>query len=277
MIKDLLVPIVGPEDGDAPLAAAMVIANAYAAHLAAVLPAPMLSAAQTPWGITSPGLMESLLQEEERASRQKVATLRERLRDHAHSWDVRIDTTRLQTAPSAMATQARHTDLSLIRSLIGDESDDIQRALFSTLLFESGRPVLVVPARQDVRAPIQKVMAAWKNTREATRALHDAVTLFAPTSMEILVIDPLSGEDCEEDPGAWIAAHFAKHVPNVNVTIRRSGTMSVTTTLLLHAAECGADLIVAGGYGHSRLREWVLGGTTRELLHQLDTPVLFAH
>jgi nucleotide-binding universal stress UspA family protein len=277
MIKDLLVPIVGPEGDDAPIAASMAIANAYSAHLAAVLPAPMLSAAQTPWGITSPSLVESLLQEEERASRQKVAALRERLREHAHSWDVRIETSRLQTAPSAMATQARHTDLSIIRSLIGNDTDDLQRTLFSTLLFESGRPVLVVPARQEVRAPIQKIMAAWKNTREATRALHDAVTLFAPSSMEILVVDPPSEEDGEADPGAWIATHFAKHVANINVTIRRSGTMSVATTALLHAAECGADLIVAGGYGHTRLREWVLGGTTRELLRQLDTPVLFAH
>jgi nucleotide-binding universal stress UspA family protein len=276
MVKDLSVPIVGPGD-DAPLAPAMAIANAYAAHLAAVLPAPMLGAARAARSVVSPGLLEALLLEEEQASRLQLEILRERLREHTHSWDVRVETTRLQAASSLVTTQARHADLSILRSPTGDDTDDVQRTLFSTLLLESGRPVLVVPAGREVRSPFRTLVAAWKNSREATRALHDAVALFAPSSVEILVVDPARGNGDEEDPGAWIATHLAKHVPSVNVAIRTSGTMSIATTILLHAAELEADLVVAGGYGHGRLREWVLGGTTRDLLHQLHTPVLFSH
>jgi nucleotide-binding universal stress UspA family protein len=63
----------------------------------------------------------------------------------------------------------------------------------------------------------------------------------------------------------------------VDVVMRRSDTKSIATTVRLHATEEGADLVVAGGYGHSRLREWVLGGTTRELLQHVDLPILFSH
>ena len=276
MIKDLLVPIIRPGGETDPLSVAIAIADAYAAHIAAVLPAPMLSAAQTPWGVTSPSLVQSLLEDEERAMRQRVAALREYLDAHARSWDVRTHSNRLQTSPAAMAMQARYADLSVMRLPADDVADDEQRGLFSALLFESGRPVLVVPTNRHVAAPFRNIVLAWKDTREAARALHDTLALFSPASMDILMVDP-DVDEREEDPGAGIAAHVAKHVPDVSVAIRKSGTLSITTTILLHAAERGADLVVAGGYGHSRLREWVLGGTTHELLRRLDTPVLFSH
>jgi nucleotide-binding universal stress UspA family protein len=122
------------------------------------------------------------------------------------------------------------------------------------------------------------VLLAWKPTRESARAIHDAIALFEPADIEVLVVDPEIGDFSHGDePGADIAAHLAEHGLRVNVTRRPSGTMSVATTILLHAAESGADLIVAGGYGHARMREWVLGGATRELLEGLDVPVLFSH
>lgn len=251
------------------------IANAYAAHFVGVVPAPFLSASQTPWGITSPSLVEALIEEQTRRTRAQVAALRDRLLQRVPSWDVRTETSRLQTPAAAIAIQARHADLSVMRAPGGGEAGEIEAAMFHALLFESGRPVLVVPSGRDIAAPFRNILAAWKSTKEATRALHDAVALFAPDAVQILVVD--HPDEGAEEPGASIAAHLARHGQKVEVATRKPGTMSIATTVMLHAAEHDADLVIAGGYGHSRLREWVLGGTTRELLRQLEVPVLFSH
>jgi nucleotide-binding universal stress UspA family protein len=79
------------------------------------------------------------------------------------------------------------------------------------------------------------------------------------------------------EPGADIATHLARHGLRVNLVNLRSDGLPVATVLLRHAAASEAQLLVAGGYGHSRLREWVLGGTTRELLAALHLPILFSH
>ena len=92
------------------------------------------------------------------------------------------------------------------------------------------------------------------------------------------MIDPAVGESAHGgEPGADIAAHLARHGLRVEVTVRPSMNFSVAYALLDHARTVGADLLVAGGYGHSRLREAVLGGSTRELLETAHLPVLFSH
>ncbi|NUS61368.1 MAG: universal stress protein, partial [Lysobacter sp.] len=97
---------------------------------------------------------------------------------------------------------------------------------------------------------------------------------FAPKQIEVVVIDEGNGGD--PDRGADIATHLAHHDVVVTKTIAPAASKSVATALLLHAAASGADALVVGGYGHSRLREWVLGGATRDLLEQLELPVLFS-
>lgn len=138
---------------------------------------------------------------------------------------------------------------------------------------------MVVPPHHPIELPIRHVVVAWKPSRESTRALHDALTLLAgATSIDVVTVDPeVSDEAHGEDPGVDIATHLARHDLQVNVVnLPRSG-QTVATTLLRHAAATEAQLLVAGGYGHSRLREWVLGGTTRELLQAIHLPILFAH
>lgn len=276
MLRDLLVPIFGSDADAASVAAGIALANAYAAHFVGVMPAPCLTASQAPWGMTSPGLIDALIEEQTHTTRAHLGALRERLLlQRVESWDVRTETSRLAVPGAAAAMQARHADLSVMRAPGPGEPDDREAEMFHALLFESGRPVLVVPARGDITAPFRKVVAAWKNTKEATRALHDAVTLFAPNAIEVLVVD--HPDESAEAPGASMAAHLARYGAHVEVAMRRSNTKSIATTVLLQAAEQGADLVVAGGYGHSRVREWVLGGTTRDLLRHVDIPILFSH
>jgi nucleotide-binding universal stress UspA family protein len=127
--------------------------------------------------------------------------------------------------------------------------------------------------------PPQRIVAAWKPTSEAARAFHDALPFFLGAEMvDILVIDPVIGERGHgEQPGADIAMHLTRHGVRVNVVVAPAGGDSVSGAINRHAAARGADMIVAGGYGHSRFREWALGGATRELLESATLPILFSH
>jgi nucleotide-binding universal stress UspA family protein len=280
MIQDLLLPITDTSGDPNAVSAAIALAAAYGAHLSVVQPVSLPLSVASPWGIT-PDFMQGEIYEELRAGAAgKAAKLRVQLEKEGISWEVRVDEALLVDPPRAMARQARYADLSVMTApKQGADDRAVARAFFSSVLFESGRPVLVIPPHHPVELPFRHVVVAWKPSREATRALHDALTLLArATSIDVVTVDPeVSDRQHGEDPGVDIATHLARHDLQVNVVnLPRSG-QTVATTLLRHAAATEAQLLVAGGYGHSRLREWVLGGSTRELLQATHLPILFSH
>jgi nucleotide-binding universal stress UspA family protein len=150
---------------------------------------------------------------------------------------------------------------------------------FSSLLFESGRPVLVVPPQCSMATPPHRIAVAWSPSREATRALHDAMPLLLKAdAVDIVAVDPVAGElEHGEQPGADIATHLARHGVKVNVVVLGADDQPVGSVLLDHAYRTRADLLVTGGYGHSRAKEWALGGVTRELLLFAPIPVFYSH
>jgi len=280
MIHDLMLPITGTAGDENAVTAAVSLAANYGAHLSVVqsilLPLPVPG----PWGIT-PNLMLSEMYADLNAEADKQAIrLRNRLGKESVSWEVRADETKFLDPPRAMALQARYADLSVLTAPTGSANDAARvRAFFSALLFESGRPVLAIPPHHTAELPLRHVVVAWMPCREAARALHDALPLMTgATSIDVVTIDPAVGDTNHgADPGVDIATHLARHGLAVNVVNRPRNDQTVATALLRHAAESGAQLLVAGGYGHSRLREWVLGGTTRELLQAMHLPILFSH
>lgn len=280
MIHDLMLPITGAAGDDNAVAAAVSLAANYGAHVSVVQSIILPLSIPGPWGIT-PDLMLSEMYAELSAEAAKQAVrLRNRLDKESVSWEVRVDETKFVDPPRAMALQARYADLSVMTAPTRGADDAARvRAFFSALLFESGRPVLVIPPHYPAELPLRHVVVAWKPCREASRALHDALPLLAgATSIDVITVDPVIGEmQHGADPGVDIATHLARHGLTVNVVNRPRGNQAVATALLRHAAESGAQLLIAGGYGHSRLREWVLGGTTRELLQAIHLPILFSH
>ncbi len=276
MLKDLFFPVTGAASDDAALAVAEQLAKRHRARLIVSVPAAVPTALAAPWGFAPGPVLAEVLEEVEIRAVGRADALRQRLANSEATVEVRVDRTRLFDPPEALTIQSRYADLSVLAQPRGDEAS-IAHAFFNAFLFQSGRPVLVVPPRP-LPGPFDKVLIAWKPTRECARAVHELLALFAPREAEILVVDAEIGDlGHGDEPGADIAAHLVRHGLKVNVARRRSGTMSVATTVLLHASESSADLVVAGGYGHARMREWVLGGATREILSALEIPVLFSH
>lgn len=153
-------------------------------------------------------------------------------------------------------------------------SDGIE--VVESVLFESGHPVIVVPY---IGAPqeIGTVLIAWDGGQPAARAVSDALPVLAlARKVEIVSF----GDDRELHPhlsGQDLARHLARHDIQAEARIILGDSVDIADMLLSHAADRGVDMIVMGGYGHSRLRQIVLGGTTRDILRSMTVPVIMSH
>jgi nucleotide-binding universal stress UspA family protein len=149
--------------------------------------------------------------------------------------------------------------------------------LIEGALFGSGRPVIVVPYIQKQGLTLDRVVACWDGSRPAARAIGDAIPfLTRAKNVEILVV---TGERDKsgEITGANMSRHLARHGVTVEIKRLAAGNTDVQAAILAHAADSGADFMVLGGYGHSRLREFILGGVTRSILASMPVPVLMSH
>ena len=159
-------------------------------------------------------------------------------------------------------------------SSAGMETDFTER-----LIMESGRPVLVIPAFGDFAEIGNEVLVAWNGTKEAARAVFDALPLMADAkNVAIAWVDPKDDlERGEVLPGTELAVSLARHDLNVVTKALPTDGLPVGDALLNQANESGADLLVMGAYGHSRIREFVFGGATRSILETMTLPVLMSH
>jgi nucleotide-binding universal stress UspA family protein len=170
---------------------------------------------------------------------------------------------------------ARRFDLAVVGQAHpeGGASDEI---MIEGTLFESGRPVIVVPYIQQQGMKLDRVLACWDGGRTAARAIADAMPLLERAgAVDIIIV--AEERKREEVAGANMNAHLARHGVTATVKHIAKGDIGIDDAILDYAADNGADLIVMGGYGHSRLREFVLGGVTRGLLASMTVPVLMSH
>lgn len=177
-----------------------------------------------------------------------------------------------------VARQGRHADLVVVGQPPA-EGDAATAEVLGAALFNTGRPVLVVPSRGRFERPFEHVLVGWNGSREAARATHDALPLMARArAVTVYCANPGMGFAGQRElPGSEIAAHLARHGLNVEVEHASEPSMQDGEMLLARAVETGADLLVIGGYGHARWREALFGGVTRHLLDRATVPVLMAH
>jgi nucleotide-binding universal stress UspA family protein len=184
-------------------------------------------------------------------------------------------------AETGLVLQARYTDL-LVVSQSDPELDgpDWLRSLPEHLALHSGRPVLLVPYAGRRERIDQHALVAWDGSRAATRAITDALPLLRQSRRVTLAVfnaDSQHGAHGEQ-PGADIALYLARHGVQVEVAQQHTPAgLDIGNALLSLAADCDADLLVMGAYGHQRWREIVLGGVTRRVLQSMTLPVLMAH
>jgi len=180
-------------------------------------------------------------------------------------------------AVDALALNARYADLVVAGQSKEDEESGVTVAFVPQMLLSVGRPVLMVPYVGTYRAPQKRILVAWNGSREATRAVTDALPLLERAAeVDIVVFNPTRHAHGDV-PGADIALYLARHGVNARVSQEKANDIDVGNLLLSRAADLDANLIVMGAYGHSRVAELVLGGVTRTLLESMTVPVLMSH
>jgi len=188
----------------------------------------------------------------------------------------------VQSSSSEIAEDViRHgmaADMIVVPQSRREEGDGIGEDFAEQVVMESGRPVLVIPSYGEFSNFGKSILVAWNGTREAARAVFDARPLMAGADkVDISWLDPdRTGKDMDL-PGAELAAVLARHDLNVVVEAVPTGGLPAGEALLSHAADIGADMLVMGAYGHSRLREFIFGGATRTILGSMTIPVLMSH
>ena len=182
-------------------------------------------------------------------------------------------------ALDAVALQARYADLVVIGQQNAEWPSGVRRDFERSVPLAVGRPVLVVPYAFERRPIGHQVLVAWNASREAARAVMDALPLLERAShVHVVAFQPeKSGAAHGEEPGADIALYLARHGVKVTVSRYDAPDVDIGSQLLSRAFDLSADLIVMGAWGHSRLREFVLGSVTRTLLESMTVPVLMSH
>ena len=183
-------------------------------------------------------------------------------------------------ALGAALVSARYADIVIAGQHPPVKEDDtaVARDFCEELVLAAGRPVLFVPYAGHFESVGKRVLVAWNASRESARAVTDALPILQRAdSVQVVAFEPVQGDEHGDIPGADISLFLARHGVKVTAAQQRSGGVDVGSQVLSRAADLDADLIVMGAYGHSRLREIVLGGVTRTLLESMTVPALMSH
>jgi len=181
-------------------------------------------------------------------------------------------------AEEALTMAARYADLLVVGQATPDNDVGTPANLPESVALATGRPVMVVPHIGAAKPPGKKVMLCWNASRESARAASDAMPfLKAADEVVVLIVDPKGANGHGAEPGADVATWLVRH--GVKVTVQREfgADADIGNVILSRAADLDIDLIVMGAYGHSRMRELVMGGVSRTLLSSMTVPILMAH
>ena len=276
MIKDIALALDVGASRDAALDYAISVAAAFDAHVAAIAFAyepvmpPIDSVSAVPFDI-----LDAEREESRNAATAAISRFNEAARRAAVSAETRLIEASATGATKVFGSIARSFDLAIVNQV--DPNSLRDHLMIEGALFDSGRPVLVVPYIQRTGLKLDRVMACWDGSRNAARAINDAIPFL--TRAKTIDVITVGGKTKKTDTiqGADIAQHLARHGLNVELRNITAEDVDVHNVILSDAADHDTDLIVMGGYGHSRLREFVLGGATRGILSSMTVPTLMSH
>jgi nucleotide-binding universal stress UspA family protein len=275
MLKDVVVNLSGrvPQEFAADYATS--VAAAFSAHLAGIafLYDPVIpdgSLAGVPVD-----LIEIQREENSQVANAAVRRLEEAARQAGVSVETRVIDATLGGAATLFGRIARRFDLAVVGQAQREHGAS-EQLMIEGALFESGRPLIVVPYIQKRGLSLERVLACWDGSRTAARALADAMPFLARAKAVDIVIVAEEGKN-DEITGANMGEHLTRHGIAASVKRIARGHLDIADVILSYAADSGADFMVMGGYGHSRLREFILGGVTRSILNSMTVPVLMSH
>jgi nucleotide-binding universal stress UspA family protein len=275
MIKDIIVNLSSTDKRDPAADYALSVAIAFQAHVAGIGFAYEPVVGPSVIGISA-DIIDAQRRESNQAAKAAIERFDKAARGAGLSAETRLLSATMAGAADIFGRMGRRFDISIVRQADPDNSL-LDEMVIEGALFESGRPVLVVPYVQKEGLKLDRVVVCWDGSRTAARAVSDALPLLRRgKAIDVLTVAKDRGKS-DELPAADIGQHLARHGLNVDVHRIVSPDIDVASSILSYVADASANLIVMGGYGHSRLREFVLGGATRGILSAMTVPTLMSH
>jgi len=277
--KDVLVHLDDSDICAARVAAAVALAKREGARVTGLAMA-LESTISTYIGIDFPASLTEAQQEiVKKSAASAVVKFEAAAEDAGVEFAVRVIECPATKAASRLAFFARHADLIFVGQPNPDSAGRaFQESLLEAVLHTSGRPVYVVPYIGRFEHKTRRAVIAWDGSKKAVRAVNDAIPmLIARDDVDVLVVNPKKRSKAYGgQQGENLVNHLARYGINAKVIERTHPEVSVDTVILNYIADTGADLLVMGAFGHSRLREKAFGGVTNAILHQMTSPVMMS-
>jgi len=274
MIKDIALNLSVAAASDATIDYAISLAKTFGARTTAIA----FAYEKMPVGILGDERwvdgVEQLRKEAEAAAQAAVARFETLARAAGLTFATQRVATSFEGSAEAFGRIARRFDLSVVRQA-EPRTGTSDYLIIQAALFDSGRPVLVVPYAHRAPAKFARIMICWDGSRSAARAAADAFPFLRHAqAIEVVTVgDHANGEVSAAD----LADHLLAHDLRAEARQLTASDGNISSCILSHAASTSADLVVMGGWGHSRLREFVLGGATRGTLAAMSIPTLMSH
>jgi nucleotide-binding universal stress UspA family protein len=275
MIKDIVVNLEHRIERDPARDFAISIAETFDTHVAGIA---FAYAPEFP-GLPEipPDMVAQMIAESEKAALAAIERFDAAARRSLVSAEHRLLKVIGAEAPAVLSALARRFDLSVFMQSEPDGVDNDD--MIETSLFESGRPLIVVPYIQKDGLRLDHVVCCWDGSRAAARAFNDGLPLMAKAATVdlLIVLNEKTNSNRKEIRGAEMARHLARHDVKVQIETVAAPDIDVTDAILSYVADRSGTLIVMGGYGHPKLREAILGGVTRDMLKSMTVPVFMSH
>lgn len=260
------------------VAQAISLAECLDAHLDVVC----MGVDRTQTGYYYAGMNAAVLQETLHQARTDATDMAEAARGQLTAtnlrWGVSDLVCQLADVARVAASYARFADLAILPRPYGDNRGIELEPVVEGALFEGQAPVIVLPAHaKDLKLP-DRIAIGWNESAEALRAVRSALPLLtAAKRSHIVVIDPPKHGPNRSDPGGLLSQFLARHGVTVEIDVLSKTMPRVSDVMQRHVTDINADMVIMGAYGHSRFREAILGGATRNMLESAEVPVFMTH
>ncbi len=274
--KSILTVVTGP---DAPqLATAVDIARAEDAHLEVLSLGIDRTQNEYYYAGATAMVTPETLQYAQNDAKACDDAVKSRLNSEDIRWSSDAAVAQLGAIGSIVGFRSRFSDLVVQTRPYGKSGGADTEAVIEAALFQGHAPVLVLPEDYKGAAFGKRILLAWNQSEEALAAAKAALPLLkAAATVNITVIDPPKHGPERSDPGGHLSQYLARHGVKTEISVLARTMPKVSEILNRHALDINADMIVMGAYGHSRFREAILGGATRNMLELARLPVLMAH
>jgi nucleotide-binding universal stress UspA family protein len=275
VIKDVVVNLAGRGPQDFAADYAISLGAVFGAHIVGIA---FIDDPVIPDGALG-GIPVDMIEMQREENRKTAETAAARFETGARTAGISAETRILEASvgggASLFGAIARRFDLAIVGQAQREHGAS-EEVMIEAALFESGRPLVVVPYIQRQGLKLDRVIVCWDGGRTAARAIADAMPfLERAKAVDVVIVAEERKQD--EITGAKLVQHLARHGIAASARRTSKGDISIENVILSYAADSGADFLVMGGYGHSRLREFILGGATRGILSSMTLPVLMSH